>query len=55
MSKPFAFFSPMLTSAIINHWIILTPWNYYYEVEIFSKAIIRVALKMKLILPKPVT
>lgn len=42
-------------SEFIAHWIILTLRNYYHDVKIFSKAIIRAALKMKFILlPKPV-
>ncbi|XP_026816525.1 piwi-like protein Siwi [Rhopalosiphum maidis] len=45
---------PMFTSAVVKHWVILTPRNFCEDVDVFTQNIIQAARNMSFYLPKPV-
>jgi len=45
---------PMFTSAVVKHWVILTPRNFCEDVDVFTQNIIQAARNMSFNLPKPV-
>jgi len=45
--------SPMFTSAMVKHWVILTPRSCYQEVNLFAQTLVKAAQGMTFTLPKP--
>jgi len=44
---------PMFTCAVVKNWVILTPKDYFKEVELFATTLAQAAQGMSFRLPKP--